>query len=90
MEKIKLTNKHKVLWYMMNHYWVILPELRKPDIGGDAADVRLRELRRDCGFDIINRRRKKHGKPTNTYEYHLNTPIEKIDFENLKVIDAAN
>ncbi len=85
----KLTRKHRVLKYLMTHGSCTLPDIRKKHIGGDAADVRLRELRRDHHIEIpYYHKLDKHGKKTNTTVYWLKTPVYKIDFMNLRVIDA--
>ena len=43
--------------------------------------ARLEELRNKCGFDISTERI-----ANGVYEYTLNTPIDKIDFDKCRVV----
>lgn len=89
-KKTKLTRKHRILMYLMQNGEAPLHVLRSPAIGGAAADVRIRELRREHGFDIDwYYKENADGEQTHTTIYKLKTSYHLIDLENLKVKKAA-
>ena len=61
-----------------------LYELRDPDIGGCAADVRIRELRRLHNIPIkFYYKTDKEGKKTNTSVYYLACQSKDVDLDNI-------
>jgi len=65
-----------------------LHELRR--IGGQAADVRIRELRRLHGIPIKYRHRIVQGKATNTTIYYIDAPTNEIDINRIQMKSNEN
>ncbi len=86
------TNKpHRIGKDFVRGGWVPLWILRRPDIGGSAADVRMRELRREHGIPIEKRAHIDHktGKETHTWLYRIAGDPDAVDEKNMRMRSGA-
>lgn len=84
----KRTNKaHRVGKDFVRGGWTPLWVLRRPSLGGSAADVRMRELRREHGIPIEKRVHIDHetGRETHTWLYRLAGDPDAVDVKNMRM-----
>ncbi len=89
-QRKKETTHHRVLRLLCNRWpgGATLEEIRDPEVGGSAGDVRMREIERDKGIPFTWEwyENPRTGDKTHLTVYKLDMDPKFIDIDNLCII----